>query len=148
MTRDYKRTEDMEHYWLEMDTVFEYPVLENTCAIMRTMKRLIALVIVLLVIGGIAGVTIAAVEDHYAKNKQQTNSAPVATITVTESDQKVAAARTADAKKYQTLVSLYNAQVTECQKGSAAYDKLTVTSKNTTPAPLCAQPIASQAPVE
>jgi flagellar basal body-associated protein FliL len=121
--------------------------MHNTCGIMRTMKKLITVVVVLLLAGALAGFAISMAEDHYVKNKQS-QPAPVATITVAESHKEVVAAQLADQKKYQALVDSYNLQTTECAKGKVAYDKLTPTIKSSTPAPVCSQPIELTSPAE
>lgn len=111
------------------------------------MKRLIILGVTLLIASVLTGVALTYATDRYIKN-QQNKPTPVASITVAESDKKVAAAKTAAATKYQALVNLYNLETAECAKGKVAYDKLTNTLKNTTPAPICGQAIELTSPAE
>lgn len=97
-------------------------------------KLLLSALATLLVVG--AGFAVAG---HYAdyQNKQ---AKPEPTISVAQADKKVANVKAAATTDHQALVAQYNAQVTECQKGKVAYDKLTPAIKAQTPAPTCGTP--------
>lgn len=107
---------------------------------MPNMKKLLLIaapITAIVIVGGGA-----AVASHY--NKYQTKKeAPVATISLVESDKKVAEAKTASISEYQALVVKYNAQVAECVKGKAAYDVTTAFTRTTAKlqAPKCQEAI-------
>lgn len=103
------------------------------------MKKLLLSVLILAILLAIGCVTVVAAGNHYRtyKNKQAP-AEPV--ISQRESDAKVAAVKSAAVAEKQTLVDEFNGQVSECQKGKAAYDMLTAYQKTKVAPPLCGTP--------
>lgn len=97
------------------------------------MKKLLIIVVVAIVV--VTGLAVA--EDHYKnyQNKQEAQAPQL--ITVKQADQKVKDAVTAAGGEYQSLVVSYNQAVAECQKGVAAYAKLTSAQRVQTASPVC-----------
>jgi uncharacterized protein HemX len=101
------------------------------------MKKLLLLVVILVVVAGLG----LAVVSHYQTQKHQEQAKAVPTISVAESNRAVGAVTKAADEKYTSLVTKFNAQVTECQKGKVAYDKLATLTKVLPATPVCATPI-------
>lgn len=90
-------------------------------------------VVVLLAIG--AGIGYAAVA-HYT-NTQKTKPAPVEVVPVAEVERQFKEMAAKDDARYKELTSRLDRQTAECQKGAAAYAKLTPYNKTQTEQPQC-----------
>jgi hypothetical protein len=97
------------------------------------MKKLLTIAVFVVAIVGFGGLSVA----HY-KNYQNKHKVSVpATITVQAANQEVSQVKAVFASEKQDWITSYDQAVAECQKGVAAYGKLTHYQQSQTQAPVC-----------
>ena len=100
------------------------------------MKKLLLVVLVIGAVVGISYVGAVAIDNHY-QNYQNKKAPTEPVVAQKKVNEQIAAVKSAAVAEKRAIIEEFNGQVTECQKGKAAYDMLTAYQKTKVAAPVC-----------